>query len=369
MASMAGGVRAAGPGDKILIDQSEMENKPGHLIRLAHQRMNAIFSEATVEFDITPTQHLVLGVLQRHGSVDLSALSALTTTDRATIGNVVNRLSEKGLVTVRPAPADRRVKEITLTSGGVELLEKAAERISHARDVLLSPLAEGEQETLMRLLRKLVGRAALSASAAADRRERSAAERFRVLLSANGNPVGAALALRLRDEHVDLVDIDEPESSRAAGGFGEPGVSVASLDNVIVVSRIWPGPRENELEAHADLGDLMRAIESVECLWAGGLEKCPVVLSLLVGRVDGRISPALVEGLRAVWFGIADELTRRTGETRVHAVVSGLGPAVDRRHSPLELTAAVTQAVDLAIMAVDSALRVRSAARIDVLDR
>lgn len=344
-----------------MIDLSEMDAKPGHLIRLVHQRMNAIFSEATIEFDVTPTQHLVLWVLQRYGNIDLTTLSALTTTDRATIGDVVKRMSQKGFVTVRPTPADRRVKEISLTRPGSKLLAKSAESMVYARNVLMSPLDEEEQEGLMRLLRKLIGRA--SPSVASQRREIVAGADRRVLLSGIGNPVGSALSLRLSDKGADVVDLDGQANTAGFGRRSEQG----STGDIIVVSQVWPIQREHGEGPEADLQSLLAAVQRVERLWDERHEKCPAVLSLLVGRADGRVPPEFASGVRALWFRAVEELSQRSGEGRVHAAISGVA-AIDQRPSPLEWGAAVTQAVDLASLAVEASSRFVSTARFDLLD-
>ncbi len=75
--------------------------------------------------DLTNPQFAVLLVLDDNGSLDQSALGALTAIDRSTLTPLLDRLEALGLVTKEIDPANRRRRIVTLTEAGRERLATA----------------------------------------------------------------------------------------------------------------------------------------------------------------------------------------------------------------------------------------------------
>ncbi len=99
----------------------------------------AALRRAGPPFALTPTQLL--------DSVILSS-GAMT--------NRIDRLEEKGLVTRKPDPNDRRGRLITLTARGCKVADEATlTRLNHARG-LLSIFSKSEARELASLLRRLL---------------------------------------------------------------------------------------------------------------------------------------------------------------------------------------------------------------------
>ena len=65
-------------------------------------------------------------------------------------------LEQRGLVERSPDPSDRRGVRITLTEGGLDLVNKAVEAHVEGEHRLLSALSSEERENLAGLLRKLL---------------------------------------------------------------------------------------------------------------------------------------------------------------------------------------------------------------------
>lgn len=76
--------------------------------------------------------------------------------DSATIKGVVERLVTKGLVALNPDPGDKRLRLVSLTGAGADLIVRATEQALVARSETLKPLDEAEAATLEALLAKLV---------------------------------------------------------------------------------------------------------------------------------------------------------------------------------------------------------------------
>lgn len=97
---------------------------PGHLIRRLHQRSTQIFAQRMKAggHDLTPIQFAALDALRAEPGIDQARLATAVAKDRATIGGVVDRLEQKGLVSRVVNSADKRARTLKLTDAGVEIV-------------------------------------------------------------------------------------------------------------------------------------------------------------------------------------------------------------------------------------------------------
>lgn len=143
---------AAGPADDIaLTDQA------GHLIRRAHQLAVALFHE-NLGRDVTPVQYAVLRALEARPGIDQVTLAAEIALDTSTTAETAVRLERKGWI-VRELLA-RRQRALYLTPEGQTLLASLRASMVTMQATLMHMLEPGEQQELMRLLRKLLAGAA-----------------------------------------------------------------------------------------------------------------------------------------------------------------------------------------------------------------
>ncbi len=119
------------------------------------------------KYDITQGRFGVLmalwGVCQREGcatSLTPAELADHTGVTRATITGLIDTLERSGLVTRTQHPDDRRMMSVGLTPRAERLLHRILP--AHFRQMawLMDPLSEPERKTLVRLLTKMLGRAA-----------------------------------------------------------------------------------------------------------------------------------------------------------------------------------------------------------------
>ena len=129
---------------------------PGHLIRRAQQIAVAIFMEECVEFDLTPVQYAALVAIHENPGTDATRLSSLIAFDRSTLGNVLERLETRKLVTRYPSSDDKRIKLLKLTPGGAALAKRAECAVLAAQERILAPLRPADRAKLMELLDQLV---------------------------------------------------------------------------------------------------------------------------------------------------------------------------------------------------------------------
>jgi MarR family transcriptional regulator, lower aerobic nicotinate degradation pathway regulator len=131
-----------------------LEEQVGFLLRIAMQRHSNIFSSEIVG-NLTAPQFSALIKLMQVGPLSQNHLGRLIYLDVATIKGVVGRLRTRGLVTSKDDPRDARRHVIALTPAGRRLVEAAIPVAARITEKTLGPLSEKEQETLLRLLKKL----------------------------------------------------------------------------------------------------------------------------------------------------------------------------------------------------------------------
>jgi len=129
--------------------------KPGHLIRRAHQISWALFLNECADYNVTPVQYSALVAIKERPGVDATRLSALIAFDRSTIGNVIERLEIRGLVTRKAGAEDRRQKLLFLSEDGEELLRQIAPLVERVQERILAPLTKDEREIFVRLLDRM----------------------------------------------------------------------------------------------------------------------------------------------------------------------------------------------------------------------
>jgi DNA-binding MarR family transcriptional regulator len=138
-------------------DPIEMGRRPGHLIWRAQQRGWRLFREEVGRGRITPVQASILLVIASQPGIDQQTLARTIALDKATTGNVVGRLFERGLLVRAVPPSDRRARALYLTPKGKRLNVKLGGVTRRARARLLEGLSDNEVQVLIRLLRKVSG--------------------------------------------------------------------------------------------------------------------------------------------------------------------------------------------------------------------
>jgi DNA-binding MarR family transcriptional regulator len=129
---------------------------PGFMLRRAHQIAVGIFAEECGEFDLTTTQHGVLTALRTFPALDQISLGRLLGLDRSTVGTVVKRLEERGLIRREVRGDDKRRRVLHLTAAGERLQDAVGEAAARAHDRLLSAFTPLEGTMLLGLLTKLI---------------------------------------------------------------------------------------------------------------------------------------------------------------------------------------------------------------------
>ncbi|WP_071674684.1 MarR family winged helix-turn-helix transcriptional regulator [Nioella nitratireducens] len=134
----------------------EIYNMAGHLIRRLNQISVAVFADhmAALGVELTPVQFAALSAIDTRPGIAQAELAGTIAYDQTTLGGVIDRLQQKGLVQREISPTDRRARVLTVTGPGRALLDRIRPEVRALQDDILSGLDEGEKDHLLRLLKK-----------------------------------------------------------------------------------------------------------------------------------------------------------------------------------------------------------------------
>lgn len=123
---------------------------------------------------LTRQQGFTLGYIEQHQDRGVIAreLSDMSGTTPASVASLLQGLEERGLIERRPSPDDSRVKLITITAAGSDLIEGFDEAMRAAQESLFNTLTAEEQDHLLALLERLIQHGDIPAAPAAPERGR-----------------------------------------------------------------------------------------------------------------------------------------------------------------------------------------------------
>jgi MarR family transcriptional regulator, lower aerobic nicotinate degradation pathway regulator len=151
-AAMVKRARAPGTGIETL---DRLYGRTGFLLRRAHQLADGVFQDECAALALTAPQCGCLIVAYSCPGLDQSGIAGALGVDRATTGQILHGLEQRGLIVRRPAPDDARRRCIVVTAQGRKLLESAGPALERAHQRLVAPLSAEERRTLTALLERL----------------------------------------------------------------------------------------------------------------------------------------------------------------------------------------------------------------------
>jgi MarR family transcriptional regulator, lower aerobic nicotinate degradation pathway regulator len=128
----------------------------GHLLRRALQRNLSIFSKHFENSELTSVQFIVLCAVAEHGPISQNLVGRLVALDPSTTKGVVERLAERGFISIGPDAGDRRKLVIELSRAGKSLLRGLIDKGLHVTEETFGTLNPAERIALIYLLRKMV---------------------------------------------------------------------------------------------------------------------------------------------------------------------------------------------------------------------
>jgi len=134
---------------------SEVSKSIGFLLAKAYQRACALYKETFDNYDLTPQQFGLLRFLWEEDGITQVELSSRSQIDRTTIGGLIDRLEQSGLLKRLPHPEDRRAYRISLTAAGKQLQAELAPLAEQLHRNIVAPLSPDEVDSLRAILQKL----------------------------------------------------------------------------------------------------------------------------------------------------------------------------------------------------------------------
>jgi DNA-binding MarR family transcriptional regulator len=125
----------------------------GFLVRLLDTRVHLLYEQLTAQNDVTPRQFGVLLTLYQHGTLTLTELAGHIRVDRSTLGEMINRMAERSLITKRNNGSDRRSAEVSLAPAGKTVLLAIVSGAAQLQSALLAPLPAEDRAHFMRCMK------------------------------------------------------------------------------------------------------------------------------------------------------------------------------------------------------------------------
>jgi DNA-binding MarR family transcriptional regulator len=135
-----------------------------HLARVGRRAAETSMSPG----GLRPRHLIALKLLSERGPASQHGLADALSLDPSNVVGLLNELEERGLITRRRDPADRRRHIVELSPLGEDELACAYARLSDVEDDLLSALSAEERATLYDLLVRAVGAKSPPCDAADD---------------------------------------------------------------------------------------------------------------------------------------------------------------------------------------------------------
>jgi DNA-binding MarR family transcriptional regulator len=133
----------------------DLATAPGHLIRIAQQRHQALWT-AIVGGELTSVQFAILVLLRDQPELDQRTLAARAFVDTSTLADVCRRLEQRGLLRRARDADDGRRYVLRVTPEGDDVLRHVIPDVRRVGEALLDGLGEAERASLLTLLRKLI---------------------------------------------------------------------------------------------------------------------------------------------------------------------------------------------------------------------
>jgi DNA-binding MarR family transcriptional regulator len=133
----------------------DMYQRPGFLLRRAHQISAAIFEGHCSELGLTQAQYGALMVLQEEPGIDQTRLARALAFDKVTVLRVLRGLELRGLVLRELSQSNRRQMSLRLTPVGEQLLTQTAAPVQQAYEQLVAPLSPQQRAQFIAMLQQL----------------------------------------------------------------------------------------------------------------------------------------------------------------------------------------------------------------------
>lgn len=132
-------------------------NMIGYRLKRAYMQIQPVAQRMLAEDDLRVVSFSCLSVIVENPEIVQSELAEVLRMERSNLVVIIDELEERGLITRRKVPTDRRRYALTATLRGRRLRDRAAKRIRMAEDAVLGRLDEDDRAHLIAVLKRLEG--------------------------------------------------------------------------------------------------------------------------------------------------------------------------------------------------------------------
>lgn len=128
-----------------------------HLLRRAHFRTEAAFTQGAPDTGLTPRQQaLLIAACQYPGSTQ-NQLAALIALDRNSLAEMLSRMERKGLLIRKKSTQDSRCRSVFVTPAGASLLNRIQSHRAKVEASIIEAVPPEHRAVFMQCLKHLAG--------------------------------------------------------------------------------------------------------------------------------------------------------------------------------------------------------------------
>jgi DNA-binding MarR family transcriptional regulator len=127
-----------------------------HSLRQATRRVTQLYDRALAPLELRATQYSLLVEVRHLGPVSLILLADALVMDRATLGHNIRPLEAREYLSLTIG-TDRRVRKVSLTKGGQEIVAEAQPLWRKAQRVFEREMGARDAEVMRGLLHRVAG--------------------------------------------------------------------------------------------------------------------------------------------------------------------------------------------------------------------
>ena len=132
----------------------DLRSKPGFLFRVLEQKSNALFLTVAEGHNLTARQFGVLAILDSHRPMTQSDLGVLIQADKSTLGEMIRRMGDRGLL-LRSKGRDRRSVILSISEDGRALFRELLSAAEASQAAILGALPSEYRPIFMKCLQLL----------------------------------------------------------------------------------------------------------------------------------------------------------------------------------------------------------------------